>query len=242
MKQINTAIIGFGTSGKYFHAPFLHKHPNFILKKVVERHSEDSKKIYPEIEIVRDYKTLLKDKSIELIVICTPNTLHYELAKASLKAGKHVLIEKPFTPTTKQADELIRLSAKYQRKIFVYHNRRWDGDFKTIKRMVDEDILGDIYEFEAHFDRYRPVVSTEKWKEKPLAASGILYDLGAHLIDQALTLFGHPTSLKANVQKQRAHATVDDYFHIELFYNELKVILTAGMLVENHNLRYILKG
>jgi predicted dehydrogenase len=241
-KSINTAIIGFGTSGKYFHAPFLHKHSGFSLKKVVERHSSEAKKIYPYIEHIKDYKILLKDTDIELIVISTPNTLHFEMAKACLKAGKHIIIEKPFTPTTKQADELIKLSAKYKRKIFVYHNRRWDGDFRTVQRIVDKNILGDIYEFEAHFDRYRPKVASEKWKEKPLPAAGIVYDLGVHLIDQALVLFGHPTTLKADIQIQRDNALVDDYFKIELNYPDLKVILTAGMLVKNHHLRYILKG
>ncbi len=241
-KSIDTAIIGFGASGRYFHAPFLHTHPNFNLKKVVERHTTESKKIYPYVEQITNYKKLLKDPGIELIVISTPNTLHFEIAKACLKANKHIIIEKPFTPTTKQADELIKLSTKYKRKIFVYHNRRWDGDFKTIQRIVDENILGDIYEFEAHFDRYRPKVDLKKWKEKPLPAAGIVYDLGAHLIDQALVLFGHPTALKADIQTQRNNALVDDYFKIELSYPNLKVILTAGMLMKNHNLRYILKG
>ena len=241
-KIINTAIIGFGTSGRYFHAPFLHTHLNFNLKKVVERHASKSKKIYPYVDVVADYKDLLKDKSIELIAICTPNFLHYEQAKACLKAGKHIIIEKPFTVSSKEADSLIKLSRKYKRNIFVYHNRRWDSDFKTLKRIVDEDILGEIYEFEAHFDRYRPELAYERWKEKQMPGSGILYDLGAHLIDQALTLLGKPTGLKADIQKQRNNALVDDYFRIELYYPDLKVILTAGMLEENHNLRYILKG
>lgn len=241
-KIINTAIIGFGTSGKYFHAPFFHAHPNFKLKKIVERHSAESKRLYPYVEVVSDYKNLLKDKSIQLIAICTPNFLHFEQAKACLKAGKHIIIEKPFTVSSNEADTLIRLSQKYKRNIFVYHNRRWDGDFKTIQRIVDKDILGEIYEFEAHFDRYRPMVASGKWKEKQNEGSGILYDLGAHLIDQALTLFGKPKSLKADIQQQRNNALVDDFFRIELYYPNLKVILTAGMLVKNHDLRYILKG
>ena len=242
MNKINTAIIGFGVSGSVFHAPFLHTHNGFELIKIVERHTENSKKIYPYVEIVRDYKALLKDKSIELIAICTPNSLHFSMAKACLKAGKHIIIEKPFTVTAKEADELIKISKKTKKKIFVYHNCRWDGDFMTIKNIIDKNILGDIYEFEAHFDRYRPEISPEKWREQKLPGSGIVYDLGAHLIDQALLIFGKPNSLKTDIQAQREGSIVDDYFRIELNYRETKVILTAGMLVENHDLRYIVKG
>jgi len=135
-KIINTAIIGFGLSGKVFHAPFLHTNPGFNLKNIVERHNDESKRIYPYVEIVRDFKDIINDPDIELIVVATPNTLHFPMVKESLLAGKHVVVEKPFTPTSREAEELINIAQMVSRKIFVYHNRRWDGDFLTIKKIL----------------------------------------------------------------------------------------------------------
>jgi predicted dehydrogenase len=241
-KQINVGVIGFGLSGKVFHAPFLHTHQGFNLKKIVERNSAESKKIYPYVEVVSDYKNLVKDKELDLIVICTPNTSHFPMVKESLKAGKHVIIEKPFTPTAKEADELIKIAKKVKKNIFVYHNRRWDGDFMTIKKIVDENILGEIYEYEAHFDRFTPEIDANQWRDKDLPGGGILFDLGAHLIDQALYLFGHPQKVKADIQAQRENSPVDDYFRVELEYPNLKAILTAGMMVKELGPRFTLKG
>lgn len=241
-KQINTGIIGFGLSGKVFHAPFIHAHDGFNLKKIVERNREESRKIYPYVEPVSDYQNLIKDKSLDLIVVCTQNTLHFPMVKESLLAGKHVVVEKPFTPSSKEADELIKIAEKVNRKIFVYHNRRWDGDFLTIKKILDGDLLGDLYEYEAHFDRYTPNLDRNAWRDENIDGSGILYDLGAHLIDQALNLFGYPDNLNADIQAQRENSPVDDYFKIELNYPELKVILSAGMLVKDLGPRFSLKG
>jgi len=241
-KQINTGIIGFGLSGRVFHAPFLHTHPGFNLKKIVERNSTESKKIYPYVEVVSDYKNLIKDKNLDMIVVCTQNTLHFSMVKESLLAGKHVVVEKPFTPNSKQADELIKIAEKVNRKIFVYHNRRWDGDFLTIKKILEGKLLGDLYEYEAHFDRYTPKLDRNAWRDENIPGSGILYDLGSHLIDQALNLFGHPDNLQADIQAQRENSPVDDYFRIELEYPNLKVVLTAGMLVEKLGPRFKLLG
>lgn len=241
-KQINAGVIGFGLSGKIFHAPFLHTHPGFRLRKIVERKGAESKKLYPYVEVVQDYKNLIKDKELDLIVVCTPNASHFSMVKESLKAGKHVIIEKPFTPTAKEADELIKIAKKVKKNIFVYHNRRWDGDFMTIKKIIDENILGSIYEYEAHFDRFTPEIDASQWRDKDMPGSGILFDLGAHLIDQAMYLFGHPKKLKADIQAQRKNSLVDDYFRLELEYPELNVILTAGMLVKELGPRFTIKG
>ncbi|RLD85336.1 MAG: oxidoreductase [Bacteroidetes bacterium] len=240
-KQLNTGVIGFGLSGKVFHAPFLHTHPGFNLKKIVERNSTESKNIYPELEVVSDYKNLIKDETLDLIAICTPNTLHFSMVKECLLAGKHVVVEKPFTPTSKEADELIKISEEKERKIFVYHNRRWDGDFLSIKKILKDNLLGDLYEYEVHFDRFTPDLD-QNWRDKNIPGGGILYDLGAHLIDQALNLFGYPDKLNSNIQAQRANSPVDDYFKIELEYPNLKVVLTAGMMVKDLGPRFILKG
>ena len=241
-KAIGTGIIGFGLSGRVFHAPFLHTHHGFEIKKVVERNKAESKSIYPYVQVVNDYYELLKDPDIELIVVCTPNTMHFTIVKESLKAGKHVVVEKPFTPTSTEADELIKLAESMNRKIFVYQNRRWDGDFITIGKVLKSGVLGNIEEYEAHFDRNKPEINPLAWRDFPKPGAGILYDLGSHLIDQALCLFGKPTSILADLQSQRKGSEVDDYFRLQLKYETLNVILTSGMLVENPGLRYMLHG
>jgi len=243
MRQIiNTGIIGFGLSGRVFHAPFIHTHQGFNLIKVVERHKEDSKKVYPYVEVVRNYKDLLTDKDIDLVVVATENTLHFPMVRESLLAGKNVVVEKPFTPVSSEADELIELSEQTGKKIFVYQNRRWDGDFLTIKRVIKEGLLGEVQEYEAHFDRYKPQLMPGKWRDEKKPGGGILYDLGSHLIDQALQLFGKPESLIADIYAQRPGSKVDDYFRMELFYPSTKVILTAGMMVKEPGPRFIIHG
>lgn len=241
-KIINVGVIGYGLSGRVFHAPFIHTHPGFLLKKIVERSTKESKKKYPYIEIVSDYKNLLQDDSIDLISVCSPNSLHFEMAKACLLAGKHVIVEKPFTPTSKEAEKLISLSTLVNKKIFVYQNRRWDGDFLTIKKILKSNDLGKLHTYEAHFDRFKPDGSSKGWKNTKLEGSGNLYDLGSHLIDQALHLFGKPEAIEAIIKTERKDSPIDDYFRLKLKYNQLEVVLTAGMLVKKIGPRYIIKG
>lgn len=241
-KIIQVAIIGFGLSGRVFHAPFLHVHPGFAIRKVVERNTSKSKEIYPYVEVVKDYKEVLHDQEIDLVVICAPNSLHHALATESMLAGKHVIIEKPFTPTSAEAEQLIRLSESTGQKLFVYQNRRWDGDFLTIKNILQNNSLGEIKEYEAHFDRYRPVYNAASWKDENVPASGILYDLGSHLIDQASQLFGRPKSIFADIRRQRNGSPVDDYFDVQLYYEGFKAILKAGMIVKIPGPRYIIHG
>lgn len=240
--RIRTGIIGFGLSGEVFHAPFVHTHPGFELFAVVERRRQRSKDIYPYVNVVRDYQDLLKDDALELIVIATPNAYHYQMASECLMAGKHVVIEKPFTPSSAEADRLIRLSDDTGRKIFVYHNRRWDGDFLTIRKLLDEQALGEISFYEAHFDRYKPEVKADAWREEDMPGGGILYDLGSHLIDQALVLFGMPQTLLAQIGSERKGSKVDDSFKLELNYPSTRVVLRAGMMVKTLKPRYTIKG
>ena len=240
--KIQTAIIGFGLSGRVFHAPFISTHAGFKLFKVVERKGNLSKDLYPDVEIVRDYKDLLKDDNLELVIIATPNILHFDLAREFLSAGKHVVVEKPFTPSSAEADELIKLSEETGKKIFVFQNRRWDGDFKTIQQVVYQGYLGEILEFEAHFDRFAPGSRRSAWQDEPLPAGGGLYDLGSHLIDQALVLFGLPHSVFADIRAQRKGSQVDDYFEVNLYYEKLKVTLKASVFVKEKGPRYILHG
>lgn len=241
-KIINTGIIGFGLSGRVFHLPFLQLNPGFRIRKIVERNSDDSKTFYPEVDVVRNYTDLLTDPGIDLVVICTPNHLHFPMAKDSLKAGKHIVVEKPFTIHTAEADELIKLSEESGKKIFVYHNRRWDGDFLTIRKLLKSGALGDLNEYEAHFDRFRPEIPVNAWREEKSNGGGVLYDLGSHLIDQALALFGVPLELEAEITSQRNGSRVDDFFRILLIYKNMNVILTSGMLVDDPGPRYILHG
>jgi predicted dehydrogenase len=241
-KTIQTAIIGYGLSGRYFHAPFLHVHPAFKVIKVLERKGEASKELFPKIEVVRDLEPILNDAKIELAVIATPNDLHYPMAKSCLQKGKHVIVEKPFTLTTKEADELISLAEKRKLKVFVYQNRRWDGDFLTIKKLLKSGALGEVNEFEAHFDRYRPKLTTRLWREEEKKGGGVLFDLGPHLIDQALQLFGIPDKIFAKIEKQRKTSKVDDYFRLLLSFGKMKAILTAGMMVKDQGPRYIIHG
>ncbi len=166
-KIINTAIVGFGLSGRVFHAPFLHVHPHFEIKKIVERTRQDSKALYPYVQVVKNLEYVLSDKEIDLVVVCTPNIYHYPMVKEIMEAGKHAVIEKPFTPTSKEADELIEMSEQTGKNLFVYHNRRFDGDFMTIQKLLQRGVLGNINEYEAHFDRYKPDVDKEAWRNKP---------------------------------------------------------------------------
>jgi scyllo-inositol 2-dehydrogenase (NADP+) len=241
-KIINTAIIGFGLSGRVFHAPFLHSHPGFNLVKVVEQHRQNSLENYPYVQVIKNYKDLLKDESLELVVIASPNIFHVDQAKDLLQAGKHVVIEKPVTPTSAEADDLISIAEKAGKKIFVYQNRRWDGDFKTVQQVVYNGYLGEILEYEAHFDRFAPGARRSAWRDEPLPAGGVLYDLGSHLIDQALVLFGLPRAVFADIRMQRADSKVDDYFEVNLYYEKVKVTLKASVFVKEPGPRFILHG
>lgn len=241
-KIIQTAIVGFGLSGRVFHAPFIHVHPGFRLKKVVERFSENARAIYPDAQIVRNHLDLLKDPDLDLVVITTPNIYHFDLAREFLEGGKHVVVEKPFTTSSAEADELIRIGEKSGRKIFVYHNRRWDGDFKTVQQVVYNGHLGQLLNYEAHFDRFAPGPRRSAWRDQPLPGGGVLFDLGSHLIDQALVLFGMPQAVFADIRSQRDKSRIDDYFEVWLMYEELKAILKAGVFVREPGPKYILHG
>ena len=240
--QINVGLVAFGMSGKSFHAPFIHANPNLHLKTVVERHNEKSKQKYPHVTVVRSLDELLTDDSIQLVVITTPNHLHYNMAEKCIQAGKHVVIEKPFSVTSTDADAIIDMARKNNVLLTVYQNRRWDGDFQTIREILDKEMLGQVVEYEAHFDRYRTYIKPDSYKEERQPGSGILYDLGPHLIDQALQLFGKPNSVTADLRKQRPVTKVTDYFEIQLEYGDKKAILKAGMIVREKGPHFIIHG
>lgn len=241
-RLIHTGIIGFGLSGKVFHAPFIHTHPGFHLSAIVERNHHHSKEQYPYVSVLGNYRQLLDDDCIELIVIATPNSFHFPMAKECMLAGKHVVIEKPFTTTSQEADELISISRESGKKLLVYHNRRWDGDFLTVRKLVEQDVLGNIVHYEAHFDRFSPDLKPDAWRNESIPGGGNLFDLGSHLIDQAMVLFGKPEAVRAEIKAERPESQVDDFFELELFYPELSVLLKAGMLVKKPGPRYFVQG
>lgn len=223
-------LIGFGLGGRVFHAPLIDAQPDLRLTHIVSGRSEAIRAAYPAVQIPATAAELLADPAVDLVVICTPNTSHYPLAEQALRAGKHVVVDKPFTVTTAEADALIRLARAHGRLLSVFHNRRWDGGFLTAQQLVKSGQLGAVWQYEAHFDRLRPEVR-DRWRERPEPGSGVFYDLGSHLIDQAVQLFGKPEGLTADLASQRPDATADDYFHLVLRYGKRRVILHGSSLI-----------
>lgn len=238
---IRVGLIGFGLSGRYFHAPFLSTNPNFRLVKVVERHRTDAQAFDPALVTVRSHEDVIADPDLDLIIVSTPNDTHFPYAKAALEAGKHVLIEKPFANTSEQARELFTLAQAKSCVAMPYQNRRYDADFLTIQDIMRQNLLGEVVEYEAHFDRYRPDI-LNSWKELDPDGGGNLYNLGPHLIDQAVCLFGVPDAVFGDVRIVRSGGVQDDYFDILLYYPDKRVRLKSNMLAAENGLRYVIHG
>ena len=239
---VNTALLSYGMSGEIFHAPLLHAHPGFKLTRIMERSSNRAVQRYPSVTTVRSLEEILGDESIELVVVNTPHDTHFELASRVLEAGKHAIVEKPFVVTAREGEALIRLASARGVMLSVFQNRRWDGDFMTMQKVLQSGLLGRLVEFEAHYDRYRPEVDHSTWKEGAHPGSGILYNLGTHMIDQALVLFGKPSSLSADVSIQREGGASPDYYDIRLQYPGFTAIVKSGYLVREPGPRYVAYG
>lgn len=242
MDPIKTALLSYGMSGEIFHAPLLSVDPGFALTTVVQRKSDKARNRYPDIKIVRDVKDVIDDPAIELVVINTPNESHFDYASRALNAGKHVIVEKPFTVTTKEADDLIALAKNKNKVITVFQNRRWDGDFMTVKKVIENKWVGKIAEFELHYDRYRNYIEANTWKEEQGPGSGILYNLGSHMLDQVLLLFGMPLEVDARVGIQRPNGKVEDFYDIRMRYKDFYAVVKSSYLVREPTPRYILHG
>jgi predicted dehydrogenase len=240
--KLKAGVAGFGKSAKVFHLPFITTMPEFELTTILERKNKEAKHIYPSVNVVTSIDELVADKETDIIIVTTPNDSHFEYASKALQAGKHVILEKPFTETTEEGRELVRIARDSGKILSVYQNRRYVSDYLTIKDLLKENLLGDVHEFNATYDRYRPQAIPGAWREAPKAGSGILYDLGPHLIDQVLSLFGNPLTITADIRLQRPHSKVDDYFNIWLDYGSMKAILHAGMLVREQGPRYMIQG
>lgn len=239
---INAALCSYGMSGKLFHAPFLHHHSDFNLYGVYERSSHNAKKDYPGIKHFSSLEEMLADTAIELVVVNTPNASHFDYTLKALEAGKHVVVEKPFVPTVAQADALIKAAESAGKKLSVYQNRRFDSDFMTVQQVIAQGRLGEIVEAEIHFDRYKLELSPKLHKETPGQSTGIVYDLGSHIIDQALQLFGVPEAVFADLMITRPSSKVDDYFEIIFYYPGRRVRLKGGYVIKHPVPSYIIHG
>ncbi|EPT0358901.1 oxidoreductase [Enterobacter cloacae subsp. dissolvens] len=239
--SIRVGLIGYGYASKTFHAPLIAGTPGMALAAVS---SSDATKVHadwPGVPVVSEPKHLFNDPNIDLIVIPTPNDTHFPLAKAALEAGKHVVVDKPFTVTLSQARELDALAKSLGRLLSVFHNRRWDSDFLTVKALLSEGTLGEITFFESHFDRFRPQVRN-RWREQAGPGSGIWYDLAPHLLDQAVNLFGLPVSMTVDLAQLRPGAQTTDYFHAVLSYPQRRIVLHGTMVAAAESARCTLHG
>lgn len=241
MKKIKTVLLSYGMSGKVFHAPFLTLHEGFELTGAWERTKDLIRQDYPNVKRYETLEELLAD-DVELVVVNTPVDTHFEYTKQVLQAGKHALVEKAFTTTAAEAEELDALAKVKGLKLTVYQNRRWDSDLKTVKQVLESGDLGDIVEAEIRFDRYNPNLSPKAWKESANAGAGVLKDLGPHIIDQAIYLFGYPKSVFADIRTLREGSVVDDNIDILLYYPDKRVRLHAGFFNKEMVPSYILQG
>jgi len=241
--MVRVGLIGFGLAGQAFHAPVIRGVPGMELACILERKGARAREKYPDVRVARTLEELLADKTIQLCVIATPNDSHFELARACLLAGRDVLVDKPFAPTLKESEELVRLAAERGRLITVYLERRWDGDFGTVKEIVHSGRLGTVAEYECRFDRFRPEPKANAWRERAdQPGAGILFDLGPHVIDQALVLFGEPRAITASAFCERETSQVDDSFDVCLEYPVLRAMARARIIAFAPGPHFLIHG
>ncbi|MDO8951560.1 MAG: Gfo/Idh/MocA family oxidoreductase [Draconibacterium sp.] len=242
INSIKTAITSFGMSGLVFHGPLLKVNQGFEVVNILECSKTNSRNLFPEAKIVRSYKEILGNSEVELVIVNTPDKFHYEMAKQALLSGKHIVVEKPVTLDSAQAAELVNLAHDKGLIFTVFQNRRWDGDFRTVQKVLAEGKLGRLIEFESHYDRYRTFITPDTWKEEGDEFAGVLYNLGSHLVDQAYVLFGKPKAVTAHLKIVRTGGVVTDYYDIRLEYENFSALLKCSYLVKKPGPRYILHG
>ncbi|WGE63370.1 Gfo/Idh/MocA family oxidoreductase [Actinobacillus equuli subsp. haemolyticus] len=242
MKVINVALAGAGYSSRVFHVPFFKQDARFQIVKVFERTTNNAQLWLPEVETVRSFDALLSDE-VDLVVITTPNQTHYEMVKSALLAGKHVLVEKPLVASAAEALELEQLAKQQNVVLYVYQNRRWDSHIATAKEVLAKNLVGEVVDCEIRFERYAKGKNVKVWKEAGDRGTGLVYDLGVHLIDQAIYLFGKPQAVFADIRYQHDEALVDDNFDLHLYYaNGLKVALQASKYAREPSPAFVLHG
>ncbi len=241
--MVKVGLFGFGMAGQAFHAPVIRGVPGMELVCILERKGTRAQEKYPGVRVARSPEELLSDKSIQLCVIATPNDSHFALAKACLVADRDVVVDKPFAPTLREAEDLVSLAAQRGRLVTVYQDRRWDGDFGTVKKLVASGRLGKIVEYECRYDRFRPEPKPNAWREKAgQAAAGVLFDLGPHVIDQALVLFGEPRAITASAFCERETSQVDDSFDVVLEYPGLRAMGRARIIAYAPGPHFLIHG
>lgn len=244
-RPVRVALVGFGSAGRIFHAPLIAAVPGLELACVVSSKPAAVHAHWPQVDVLAQPAQAFADPTVDLVVIASSNESHYPIAKDALLAGKHVLVDKPCTVTLEQTTELLALAQARALVFTVFQNRRFDADFVSLQQTLASGVLGRIVHFESHFDRYRPLVP-DRWREQALPGSGLWFDLGAHLVDQALLLFGFPHTLALDTACQRDGAQVNDYFHAQLHYGKrhpgLRVILHASALVPAVGPRFVVHG
>jgi len=241
--MVRVGLLGFGLAGQAFHAPVIRGVPGMELACILQRQGTKSRGKYPGIRIARTVDELLSDPTIQLCAIATPNDSHFELARACLLAGRHVVVDKPFTPTLAEAEELVRLAAGRGLLIAVYQDRRWDGDFRTVQKIVESGVLGKIVEYECRYDRFRLEPKANAWRERAdQPGAGVLFDLGPHVIDQALVLFGEPLAITASAFCQRESSQVDDAFDVCLEYPGLRAMARARIIAFQPGPHFLIHG
>ena len=238
---IRVGLVGYGFAGKTFHAPLVQAVDSLSLVAIA---SHDAGKVHadlPDMVVHHDLERMIADDGIDLVIVATPNDTHAPLARMALEAGKHVVVDKPFALDLAEARDLTRTAERMNRKLWVFHNRRWDSDYLTVKAAIEGGTIGRIVHFESKIDRFRPEVR-DRWRERAEPGGGIWFDLGPHLIDQALQLFGLPDRVIASIATQRDGALVDDWAHVILTYGENRVVLQAAMLVAGGSSRFVVHG
>ena len=239
--MINTGILSYGMSGRVFHAPLLHAHEKFNLLMCTELSKKVINSTFPKVESVDSLDAIIHDERLDLVVVNLPDHLHEEYVTKALEAGKHVVVEKPFVLDSTIGKQLINLAESKGKMLSVFQNRRWDSDFLTYKNVIESGVLGELVEAEIHYDRFRNFIQKGTWKEED-GASGTIFNLGTHIIDQAIVLFGKPISLFADLDTVRKGGKVIDYFDIKLYYDDVKVILKSSYLVKEEGPKYTVHG
>jgi len=229
--MLNVALCSYGMSGKVFHAPLIAAEPQLNLHSILQRSSDSALVDYPGVKIAKSYDEILANPQIDVVVVNTPNEHHYPMTKAALRAGKHVVTEKPFTLSINEGEELIDLAKQQQKILAVFHNKRLETDHLTVQKILDEGVLGRIVEIEWHYDRYRNVITHKAWKEDKLPGSGTWFDLGVHMLDSMLTLLGRPQAVNADMRSLRRAEGSTDYFNVCFHYADTRVLLRSNTFV-----------
>lgn len=240
--MLNVGLVGFGFAGKVFHAPVIRAVEGLRLTTIVQRHGAPDP-AYAGVEFMRSVDELLKrSPPVDLVVVATPNTSHHPIARQCLLAGRHVVVDKPFTTTMAEAEDLVELAGRARRIVSVYQDRRYTGDFETVRKVITDGAVGRVVTYESHFDRFRPDPKPNAWREESLPGSGVWFDLGPHLFDQALLLFGVPDAIDADIRKDRETSIVDDAFDVVLHYSNTRALLRGSMLAQPVGPTWIVHG